>query len=291
MVADTLSRATFPEPRTVSAMNGVGTNVIAEMAKQQADDKAIQRLVSRSSLQTVRCQLPGTQAQLLVDTSTGKPRPLLKVAWTRAVFDIFHNLAQAGGRAMCRMLCGRFLWNGMARDIRQWARTCVACQRAKVGKHIVAPVEPLPMPDRRFASLHVDIVGPLPASQGFSYLLTIVDRFTRWPEAIPLTDISARSCAIAFLSHWVARYGVPATLTSDRGRQFVSELWKRTASLLLTSINTTTSYQPQANGMVERMHRTMKACRDQERPSLLGRRYGVRRTATPASRVFRVSRG
>ena len=210
VVADTLSRATFPEPRTVSAMNGVGTNVIdyAEMAKQQGDDKEIQRLVSSSSLQTVRCQLPGTQAQLLVDTSTGKPRPLLPVPWTWAVFDIFHNLAHAGGRAMCRMLCDRFVWYGMARDIRQWARTCVACQRAKVGKHIVAPVEPLPMPDRRFASLHVDIVGPLPASQGFSYLLTIVDRFTRWPDAIPLTDISARSCARAFLGGliWCASY-------------------------------------------------------------------------------------
>ena len=136
---------------------------------------------------------------------------------------------------------------------------CVACQRAKVSKHIVGPLTPLPMPTRRVDSLHVDLVGPLPTSQGFTYLLMIVDRCTRWPEAIPLSDISALTCARAFLSHWVSRHGVPSTLTSDRGRQFVSELWRKTASLLGATTNTTNSYHPQANGLVERMHRTMKA--------------------------------
>ena len=82
-------------------------------------------------------------------------------------------------------------------------------------------------PAKRFDSLHVDLVGPLPASHGFTYLLTIVDRFTGWPEAIPLSDISAATCARAFLYHWVSRHGVPSTLASDRGRQFVPELWTK----------------------------------------------------------------
>ena len=261
VVADALSRVQIDETISVAAIDGVSADVInyAEMARQQAIDIGVQRLVSHSTLQIVSCKLPETQEQLLVDVSTGKPRPLLPEAWTRVVFNFNHDLAHAGARAMRRMICDRFVWHGMARDIRQWSRTCVACQRAKVARHTVAPVSALPMPNKRFDSLHVDLVGPLPESQGFSYLLTIVDRFTRWPEAIPLSDISARTCARAFLFHWVARYGVPTTLTSDRGRQFVSELWKRTASLLGASTNTTTSYHPQANGMVERMHRTMKA--------------------------------
>ena len=74
-----------------------------------------------------------------------------------------------------------------------------------------------------------------------------------------MVDISAEACARAFLMHWVARFGVPATLTSDRGRQFVSELQKKTATLLGASMNATTAYHPQANGLVERMYRTMKA--------------------------------
>ena len=143
--------------------------------------------------------------------------------------------------------------------LRQWTRTCVACQRAKVTTHVRAPVEQFPLPSSRFDSLHVDLVGPLPPSQGFSYLLTVVDRFTRWPEAIPVADISAKTCARAFLAHWVARFGVPSSMTSDRGRQFVSELWRKTAALMGASTNATTAYHPQSNRMVERMHRTMKA--------------------------------
>ena len=65
------------------------------------------------------------------------------------------------------------------------------------------------------------LVVPLSESQEFTYLLTIVDRFTRCPEAIPLSDISAETCARLFLYHWASRHGVPSTLTSDLGRQFV----------------------------------------------------------------------
>ena len=227
VVADALSRAPPQESGTVASMDDCAlTEVInyAAMARQQATDTGVQKLVAESNLQIARCELPGVDEQLIVDMSTGKPRPLLPASWTCRMYDINHNLAQAGARAMCRQLWDRFVWHGMSRDIRYWTRTCTACQRAKVSQHVVAPLTPLPMPDKRFDSLHVDIVGPLPASQGFTYLLTIVDRLTRWPEAIPLSDISALTCARAFLYHWVSRYGVPTTLTSDRRRQFVSEL-------------------------------------------------------------------
>ncbi len=67
------------------------------------------------------------------------------------------------------------------------------------------------------------LVGPLPASEDmFMYILTMVDRTTRWLKAVPLKSVSASGCLEAFLSSWIARFGVPATLTSDRGTQFVS---------------------------------------------------------------------
>ena len=102
---------------------------------------------------------------------------------------------------------------------------CQAPSKAKVHKHTKAPLSKFELPTRRFDHVHVDLVGPLPESQGHSYLLTIVDRFSRWPEAIPLKNIETRTVARAFVHNWVARFGVPLSMTSDRGAQFTSELW------------------------------------------------------------------
>jgi hypothetical protein len=104
----------------------------------------------------------------------------------------------------------------------------------------------------------MDLVGPLPPSRGFQYLFTVVDRTTRWPEAFPLASITAADCAKAFFSGWVARFGVPAVITSDRGAQFTSSLWAALCQLLNISHSTTTANHPQSNGLVERFHRQFK---------------------------------
>ena len=62
----------------------------------------------------------------------------------------------------------------------------------------------------------------------------------------------------AFVEGWVARFGVPAVLTSDRGAQFTSGFWAELCRLLGADHNTTTAYRPQANGLVERFHRRLK---------------------------------
>ena len=107
--------------------------------------------------------------------------------------------------------------------------------------------------------MHVDVVGPLAPSQGFSHLLTVVDRFTRWPEAIPVSNTSALFLARALLQNWVSRFGTPEHITSDRGSQFTSILWSQLSILLGTELHHTASYHPQANGMVEWFHRDKKA--------------------------------
>ena len=203
--------------------------------------------------------VPFDDTTVLCDLSTGIPRPLIPTEWARRVFDTIHNLSHAGSRPTLRAISKRFVWKGMKADIRKWCKTCHPCQSSKVHRHTKAPLQARDAPERRFGSLHVDIVGPLPVSEGMRYLFTVIDRYTRWSEAIPLAEIKAEDCAKAFLHQWISRYGVPGDITSDRGRQFTSQLWSSLNNLLGISTNNTTAYHPQANGLVERMHRQLKA--------------------------------
>ena len=67
-------------------------------------------------------------------------------------------------------------------------------------------------------------------------------------EAIPIPDSTEDTVAQAFVTGWISRYGVPSTITTDRGQQFESALWTQL-----------TSYHPIANGLVERLHRQLKS--------------------------------
>ena len=147
----------------------------------------------------------------------------------------------------------------MNANIRDWAKSCPYCQRSKVQRHTRTPLQSFPLAKSRFAHVHLDIVGPIPPSRGFRYLLTMVDRFSRWPEVVPLADIQAQTITDAFLSGWVSRYGVCSTVTTDRGSQFESNLFRSLLQQLGITRIRTTSYHPASNGMVERLHRTLKA--------------------------------
>jgi hypothetical protein len=86
----------------------------------------------------------------------------------------------------------------------------------------------------------------------------VVDRSTRWPEAIPLRATSTGDCVEALISGWVACFGVPAAITSDRGVQFSSGVLAGLCQRLGISHHSTTAYHPQSNGMVEGFYRQLK---------------------------------
>ena len=111
----------------------------------------------------------------------------------------------------------------------------------------------------RFSHMHLDLVAPLPSCQGYSYLLTVIDRTSRWSEVVPLSSITSKACAGAFTSTWVSRFGVPALLTSDRGSQFTSSVWSELCSILGILRIKTTSFHPQSKGMIERFHHSLKS--------------------------------
>jgi hypothetical protein len=103
------------------------------------------------------------------------------------------------------------------------------------------------VPAEWFLYVHVDLVVPLPASEDATYVFTVMDRNTRWVEVLPLSDISAKSCAAVLVLDWIARYGMSAVITI----QFTSAHCDCLCTTLGIKHVQTTAYHPQANRIVE----------------------------------------
>ena len=239
---------------TAAADNNID---LTAMAIAQKTCSSIPQLHTSSSLHLQF--FPAGQQSLCCDVSGGRRRPVVPLSWRKTVFNSLHSLAHPGIRASRRLISSRFVWRGLATDVSQWCRECAACQKAKITTQPTAPIHPIPVPARRFSHIHVDLVGPLPVSAGgHSHIMTFIDRSTRWVEVIPLSTTTATACADALVAGWIARFGVPATVTTDRGVQFTSAVWAVLCKRLGIKHITTTAYHPQANGLVERFHRQLK---------------------------------
>ena len=254
LVADTLSRA--PLSMVVSSPPDLDFVAMAQ-AQQIPEIQAYRTAITGLQLEDVPVR--PDKVCLLCDVSLGLPRPVVPPSWRRKVFDIIHGLSHPSIRTTRQLMRQKYVWHGLHKDVGLWSKQCVKCQTAKVQTHTKAPLATYPLAHQRFAHVNIDIVGPLPESQGHRYLLTMVDRFTRWPEAIPMPDATVKTCARAFLFNWVARFGVPADISTDRGPQFTAHLWDTLVHLLGVRLHRTCAYHPQANDLVEHFHRHLKS--------------------------------
>lgn len=253
VIADSLSR--------INVINFSSSINYSDLAKDQQSDLELKEYLDNkveTGLDLKFMSFPAFDAQLVCDTKNDSLRPFITLAFRKPVFESVHNLSHPGTKATLKMLKERFVWPSMQKDCSAWVKQCIQCQKNKVTRHTKSPLGQF-QPSDRFQHVHIDVIGPLAPSKGNRYLLTMIDRYTRWPEAIPIENQQADTVASAFISQWVARFGVPDVLTTDRGSNFESNLFRALSERLGVTKIRTTSFHPQANGMVERWHRVLKS--------------------------------
>ena len=241
---------------TINSITSLGIN-FAEMARDQPLDAEFNRISRDPNSGLSFRKIPIGDFHLYVDVSNGPARPFVPFSWRKRVFESVHGLGHPGIERTRQMMREKFVWPSLRADVSRWARGCLHCQRAKVGRNTVPPIHEFVVPSRRFSHVHVDITM-MPESNGHSYLLTMVDRFSRWSAAVPLKDINTETVINALAHGWIGAFGIPETITTDRGSQFTSAVWAQLLETWGIRHSMTTAYHPEANGLVERLHRRLK---------------------------------
>uniref|UniRef100_A0A8C1LM62 Gypsy retrotransposon integrase-like protein 1 n=1 Tax=Cyprinus carpio TaxID=7962 RepID=A0A8C1LM62_CYPCA len=164
-----------------------------------------------------------------------------------------------GQTATLNRLMARFFWPGIHENVRRWCASCRECQLVNPPATPKAPLCPLPLMQVPFERIGMDLIGPLERSaRGHRFALVLVDYATRYPEAVPLRTISAKSVASA-LFQLISRVGIPKEILTDQGTAFMSRTIRELYELLGIKSIRTSVYHPQTDGLVERFNRTLKS--------------------------------
>ena len=117
----------------------------------------------------------------------------------------------------------------------------------------------IPSVGEPFENIVIDVVGPMTRSkQGNEYLLTVMDRVTRYPEAFPVRNTKAKTVVYCLLNFF-SKFGLPKVIQSDNGSNFVSKYFKEKMIELNIEHVTSTPYHPESQGVIERFHQTLKS--------------------------------
>lgn len=252
---------TYAFSQKLNSVHLVFDNNLIKLARAQEVDEELKSVLQNEnfSLKLKNIQCGPDQTTIVCDITGDILRPFVPQSLQKQIFDTIHDPAHPSAKISDRIIRKNYVWPKMNIDIKNWCRSCVACQRSKVTRHTIINPSHFVMPESRFNHVHIDIVGSLPYSDGYAYILTMIDRFSRWPEAIPLKNIEAITICRAFVDGWISRFGTLETVTTDQGRQFESRIFSALLRMNGCERIRTTPYHPESNGIIERWHRTLKS--------------------------------
>ena len=152
-------------------------------------------------------------------------------------------------------------WLRVYEDVRDYVRSCVSCAQNKASQRTRADaLRPLPIPARRWETIALDFIGPLPkTASGHDFLLTVVDKFSKMVHLLPCTQqVTAAQVAQLVYDGVVRLHGYPERIISDRDTRFTSHFWRALWKLSGTQLAMSTSYHPQTDGQTENVNRVVQ---------------------------------
>ena len=178
------------------------------------------------------------------------------------ILGIAHNVnSHFGINKTYNRLSNDFFWPRMKFDVVKFIKNCHTCQVAGKPNEIIprAPLNPIVVPHEPFHRIIIDCVGPLPKTKkGHQYLLTAMCPTTRYPIAIPIRNITAKT-VLQHLLKVFTTYGFPKEIQCDQGTNFTSKIFQNTMVELSIKQSFSSAYHPESQGALERHHQTLKA--------------------------------
>ena len=166
-----------------------------------------------------------------------------------------HNAAQKS----YLKLTSSYFWPNVYVHILKHTQTCLRCQQRKLSRQKKPPLAPLPIPDQPNIRIHADLFGPMLGSDKKSaYILCITDAFTKYAVVVKIDNKDAETVAKAIFNNWFCKFGIPAQIHTDGGKEFVNKLSAELFELLNVQHSKTSPYHPQCNSQVEVFNKTVK---------------------------------
>nr|ATA66769.1 Pol, env [Haliotis discus hannai] len=173
-----------------------------------------------------------------------------------ALHSLHDNIGHPGRDRTISLLRDRFYWPGMTKDVELHLQKCARCLRRKTATTSRAPLVNI-QTSQPLELVCMDYLSLEPSKGGQQHVLVITDHFTRYAQAYPTKNMTAKTTAEAFFNNFVVHYGLPRRIHSDQGANFVGKLMSELCQMLKIDKSRTTPYHPMGNGMCERFNRTL----------------------------------